>query len=212
MSFLAFIGGLLFSFGLVAETVGLGRLRGGLSQGVAFGAGIGLCVAFFVLRAFVRSKPTRLACAVAGICTLILLSVFASMAQTTDTVEMAYRVQMAAELNEIRDAERVSRRDSGKYTLRPALVDPVPDSTPTVVFTRDGWTASVEHARLPGMKCVMFEGSEPIWPATAPGEAQCSDPPIEQADFLVGGAFMLIGALLVAVAGTVSAKRAVRAE
>ena len=118
----------------------------------------------------------------------------------SDTKEKGYRTQMIWQLYMIRDAEIQARKDSGRYTTKPLLEGWMPDSTPEIKLTRDGWTASIDYHRLPGATCVMFDGSEPLAPAVEPLEARCDVRVRTVRQSLPGLGLMLVGALAIGVA------------
>jgi hypothetical protein len=198
MRFVAWLGGILFGLGLAIDALVAATAPGEITPAVAVAMGIGLFALFQVSRTAAKSVAARSATRVAAWTSLLVLLLLSPLQGTMDTKDKGYRTQSLVELLDIRELQHQSHSDSGRYTTRPELTGFLPDTTPTITITSDGWTAAVEDPRLPGVQCAIFEGGTPLAPAVHAGEPRCTDP--FRAVLLAPGALlMLIGAGLVAV-------------
>src|SRR4051794_22326095 len=120
MRFLAWLGGLVFGVGIVMQTApALTWINGGdRSQRPFLIAAIVAFIGLRLIRSMAKSPAVRSASSWAS-WTAATLLLIASLTVSMDTKAAAYRVQMAAELQMIRDAEEQARRDSGRYSPVP---------------------------------------------------------------------------------------------
>ena len=91
--------------------------------------------------------------------------------------ERAYLASLKSDLRNLVTAEEAYLADSAKYTtnLGTAFGTTSGNVGPTIVVTRDGWTARVVHAAT-ARTCVLYIGTTPLPPATKPGEPACTLP------------------------------------
>ncbi len=107
---------------------------------------------------------------------IVIIGILAAIAipKFATTKEKAYLTAMKSDLRNLATAEEAYFFDFTAYTTSPANYTTTTGvSSPTIVTTADGWTATVSH-NLTSKTCSIFIGSTSAAPATNSGEPKCS--------------------------------------
>jgi len=116
---------------------------------------------------------------------VVIIGILAAIAipKFANTKEKAYIASMKSDLRNLVTAEEAFFADSIRYSAAVCAPNTACNgiafnstsgvSTPTIVLTSDGWTASVTHTTTT-KSCAIFVGSQSLTPANKEGEPKCN--------------------------------------
>jgi len=107
---------------------------------------------------------------------VVIIGILAAIAipKFANTKEKAYIASMKSDLRNLVTAEEAYFADSVKYStnLGTAFAVTSGNTTPVIVLTADGWTATITNANTT-KTCAIYIGSTAVAPANKEGEPKC---------------------------------------